>query len=233
MKKVSKFAIFATIALIFSLVSLPSNTAYAAMADGTHNINYEIQEAGGGGASIADGYFTKPAKLTVDGNTHTIELTVTSAEMIKSLSVQGTPVNVVSDSGDSRTVKFNVSDASKPVNMDMHVIVPDLYDQDHKAQAHFDVSDVPEASSESNDEEESEDSTSNNNNNNNNDDNETTNSSSNNDENGVAAGESDNNGKNDVENPPTGDDTPIALYIGLLVGSIILFAVYRFRFARN
>src|SRR5690625_7058721 len=73
--------------------------------------------------------------------------------------------------------------------MDMHVTVPDLYDQDHTAQAHFDVSDVPEASSESNDEEESEDSTSNNNNNNNNDDNETTNSSSNNDENGVAAGD--------------------------------------------
>jgi|GEM_PF-2063355 len=229
MKKVSKFAIFATIALIFSLVSLPSNTAYAAMADGTHNINYEIQEAGGGGASIADGYFTKPAKLTVDGNTHTIELTVTSAEMIKSLSVQGTPVNVVSDSGDSRTVKFNVSDASKPVNLDMHVIVPDLYDQDHKAQAHFDVSGIPEASSDSNDEQKSEEPTSNNNN----DNDESTNSSSNNDENEVTAGASDNDAKKDVENPPTGDDTPIALYIGLLVGSIILFAVYRFRFARN
>lgn len=227
MKNFSKLAILATLALILSVVSLPSNTAYAAMADGTHSINYEIQEAGGGGVSIADGYFTKPAKLTVDGNTHTIELTVTSAEMIKSLSVQGTPVDVVSDNGDTRTVKFNVSDASQPVNMDMHVIVPDLYDQDHSAQAHFDVSDVPEASSESKEEEESEESTSNN------DNDETNNSSSNNDENGVAAGESDNNGKNDVENPPTGDNSPIALYIGLLVGSIVLFAVYKFRFARN
>src|SRR5690625_2620272 len=229
MKKVSKFAIFATIALIFSLVSLPSNTAYAAMADGTHNINYEIQEAGGGGASIADGYFTKPAKLTVDGNTHTIELTVTSAEMIKSLSVQGTPVNVVSDSGDSRTVKFNVSDASKPVNLDMHVNVTELYDQKHKAQTTFDVKRIPEGSTKSNEEQKNEEPTSNNNN----DNEESTNSSTNNEENEVTAGASDNDAKKDVENPPTGDDTPIALYIGLLVGSFILFAVYRFRFARN
>ena len=193
MRKVSKFAILATLALIFSLVSLPTNTAFAAMADGTHNISYEIQEAGGGGVSIADGYFTKPAKLTVDGNTHTIELTVTSAEMIKSLSVQGTPVDVVSDNGDSRTVKFNVSDVSKPVNMDMHVIVPDLYDQDHSAQAHFDVSDVPEASSESKEEEGNENPASNNNN----DNDETTNSSSNNDEDEdeVTAGASDNDAK--------------------------------------
>src|SRR5699024_5501415 len=110
MKKVSKFAIFSTIALIFSLVSLLSNTAYAAMADESHNINYEIQEAGGGDASIADGYFTIPAKLTVDGHTQTIVLNVTSAEMIKSLPVQGTPVYVVSDIGDSRVVKFNVND---------------------------------------------------------------------------------------------------------------------------
>src|SRR5699024_5748335 len=118
MKKVSKFAIFATIALIFSLVSLPSSTAYEAMAARTNNNNYGTQEAGGGGAPIPYCYSTNPAKLNVDVNTFAIESTVASAEIITPLSVPGTPVNVVSDRCDSRTVKFTVSEASKPVNLD-------------------------------------------------------------------------------------------------------------------
>src|SRR5699024_9293517 len=97
---------------------------------------------------------------------------VTSAVMIKSLSVQGTPVIVVSDSGGTCSVKFNVSDASKPVYLDMHVIEPVLYDQDHNAQAHFDVIGMAEASSDSNDDQKSEETTTNKNN----DNDETTNS---------------------------------------------------------
>lgn len=214
MKKFSKLVLFATLALIVSLVSLPANTAFAAMADGTYDISYEIQEAGGGSVSIADGYFSKPAKLTVNGDSQSIQLTLTSADMIKSLSVQDTPVQVVSDSGDTRVVKFSVSDASQPVNMAMHVIVPDLYDQNHEAQAIFDVGNVPaEAATPADDEDETtpipkkdEDKT---------------------------EGSSDKTTDKDVENPPTGDNTPISLYIGLLVGSIVLFSVYKFRFARN
>ncbi len=252
MKKFSKLAIFATLALIMSLISLPANTAFAELADGTHDISYEVQEAGGGSTSIADGYFSKPAKLTVKDGVENIEVTLTSADMIKSLSVQGTPVDVVSDSGDTRVVKFDVKDASKPVNMDMHVIVPEMddfagYDQDHGAQAVFDVSDIPAAASapakDGDDDEESSKSQ---------DDKEKTKdekaapesedngekttkeSSSNGD--GEATEESSDKGaagKEDVDNPPTGDNTPIGLYIGLLVGSIVLFAVYKFRFARN
>lgn len=214
MKKFSKLVLFATLALIVSLVSLPANTAFAAMADGTYDISYEVQKAGGGGASIADGYFSKPAKLTVNGDSQSIQLTLTSADMIKSLSVNGSPVQVVSDSGDTRVVKFSVSDASQPVNMAMHVIVPDLYDQDHKAQAVFDVGNVPAKAATSADDKD-----------------ETTPIP--NKDGDKVDGSSDKTTDKDVENPPTGDNTPISLYIGLLVGSIVLFSVYKFRFARN
>lgn len=233
MKKFSRLAIFATLALIMSLISLPANTAFAALADGTHDINYEIQEAGGGSTSIADGYFSKPAKLTVDGSSQSIQLTLTSADMIKSLSVQGTPVSVVSDSGDTRVVKFNVKDASKPVNMDMHVIVPDLYDQDHGAQAIFDVGGIPATAStpaKDDDGEKSEDEKAAPESDNGG---ETTKDSSSNGDGEATEGSSDKGAGEEVDNPPTGDNTPIALYIGLLVGSIALFSVYKFRFARN
>ncbi len=236
MKKFSKLAIFATLALIISLVSLPANTAFAAMADGTHDISYEIQEAGGGSVSIADGYFSKPAKLTVNGSSQSIQLTLTSADMIKSLSVQGTPVEVVSDSGDTRVVKFKVKDASKPVDMKMHVVVPDLYDTEHGARAIFDVGSVPaEASTPAKADDgkktKDEKATSGSDD----DGEETTKDSSSNDDGETAEESSDKGaaGKEDVDNPPTGDNTPIALYIGLLVGSIVLFTVYKFRFARN
>lgn len=218
MKRTLSFTILATIALIFSLIALPANNVSAAFAEGTYDISYEVQEAGGGSVSIADGYFSKPAKLTVNGNSQSIQLTVTSADMIKSLSVQGTPVQVVSDSGDTRVVKFNVSDASKPVNMNMHVVVPDLYDTKHGAQAVFDVSGVPAKASEeipSKDEEKTTE--------------EPTPSKDNGTNNDSSKGES----TEEVVNPPTGDNTPIALYLGLLIGSILVFALYKFRFARN
>lgn len=127
-------------ALIFSLVFVPIDSASAQIPDGTHNVSYEVKESGSNNTSIADGYFSKPAKLTVSGGTTTVQITLTGAEMIKSLSVQGTPVTVVSDSGDTRVVKFNVSgDLTKRIPMSMHIVVPDQpalpggYDKTHTA----------------------------------------------------------------------------------------------------
>src|SRR5699024_3145707 len=108
--------IFIGLALIFSLIALPVGTALAAYADGSYEISYEIKEAGNDNTSIEDGYFSKPATLTIEGGAQYIQLTLTSSDMIKSLSVEGTPVDVVSDSGDTRVVKFKVNgDLTKPV----------------------------------------------------------------------------------------------------------------------
>ncbi|HLR14757.1 MAG TPA: NEAT domain-containing protein [Bacillota bacterium] len=206
MKKLSCKTIFIGLALIISLIALPAGSVFAAYADGTYQISYEIKEAGNDNASIADGYFSKPATLTIQDGAQYIQLTLTNSDMIKSLSVEGTPVEVVSDSGDTRVVKFKVSgDLTQPVNMEMHVVVPDLYDTTHGARAVFDVSNVPAQEANGGGGEATEDSSN---------------------ETGTADGEP-------VDNPPTGDETPIAMYIALLVGSIAVFALYKFRFARN
>lgn len=218
MKKNLRFTFLAAIALIFSLIALPANNVSAAFADGTYDINYEIKEAGGGSTSIADGYFTKPAKLTVKDGAQSIQLTVTSADMIKSLSIGGSPVQVVSDSGDTRVVKFSASNLSNPINMKMHIVVPDLYDTEHGAQAVFDVSSVPAKSSEKTEAKEDE---------------KTTEAPAPSKDDGSNNDSSKGESTEEVVNPPTGDDTPIALYLGLLIGSILVFALYKFRFARN
>src|SRR5699024_9345653 len=133
--------------LVFSLIALPSNNVLAAFEDGTYQINYEVKEDGSNNTSIADGYFKKPAKLTVQNGVQTVQITLTESDMIKSLSVGGSPVDVVSDGDNTRVVKFTAKDLSK-VNMDMHIVVPDLYDREHRAQAVFNTKDIPAKKSE-------------------------------------------------------------------------------------
>lgn len=132
--------------LVLSLVLVPVDSASAQIADGTYSVPYEIKTSGSGNTSIADGYFIKPATLTVSGGTQTIQLTIKDSHYVKSLSVQGTPVTVVSDNGQNRVVKFNVSgDLSNRVPMRMGIKVPDLYDTEHGAEAIFNVSGLAKA----------------------------------------------------------------------------------------
>lgn len=185
-------------AIILSLVILPHGAVFAKHADGTYEVNYEMKEANGNNTSIADGYFSKPAKVTVSGGSYTVQMTLTGAEMIKSLSTPNGAVNVVSDSGDTRVVSFTTNDLSQPISMDMHIIVPDQpampggYDQEHTARAVFDTSGIPAAGSDDGGENKA------------------------NDETPVPE-----------DNPKTGDNSQIMLYGLLLVGSAVALIVVR------
>jgi heme-binding NEAT domain protein len=188
-------------ALIFSLFAVPVGAQYA---DGTYEVPYEMKEASSDNTSIADGYFQSPATLTVENGVNTITLTVTGKEYIQSLSTPSGSVSVVSEGDDTRTVQFQVGDLSQPLSMDMHIIVPDLYDQTHTARAVFDTSGLPAAG-----------------------------------EGGAAVEEESAEtaaaaGGEQVENPKTGENSPIALYASLMVVSAIaLFAIWKFRPASN
>src|SRR5699024_12437561 len=85
-----RFSVFAIItALVLSLVFLPVDSASAQIADGTYDVSYEMKEAGNNNTSIADGYFQKQEKVTVSGGTATVQFTVTTASMGKTLSTDG------------------------------------------------------------------------------------------------------------------------------------------------
>src|SRR5699024_1020269 len=151
MKKKLSFIVVLT-ALIFTLsfIVSPVGSVSAAIADGTYQVNYEMKEKSSDNASIADGYFSSPATLTVKDGVQHIQLTVTGADMIKKLVAPSGSVSVVSDNGDTRTVKFRVDgDLSQPVPLEMDIVVPDLYDTTHTARAAFDVSGLPQAGAKS------------------------------------------------------------------------------------
>lgn len=200
----------AAFVLAIAFIASPTGPVAADIADGKYEINYEMKEASSENTSIADGYFTKPATLTVQDGVKYIQLTVTSSSMIKSLSAPSGPVEVISEdeANETRTVRFRVdSDLSQPLSMDMHIIVPDSeempggYDMEHVARAFFDVDSMKEIGG-------------------------TTSTSESADDGAAETG-------GDVENPQTGDRTPITLYVVLLLGSVVLFTVYKVRAARE
>jgi len=176
-------------ALVFSLALAPVDTALAQFADGTYDVPYEMKEANSENTSIADGYFQKPAKVTVSGDNATVQFTVTSADMVQSISVPGSSVEVVSEGDDTRTYKFttSVDKLKQPITMGMHIIVPEGtpgleqgYDREHQARAVFDVSSISG---------------------------------------GGSTPPDNSNKEENAENPKTGDDTPILLYTILLIGA--------------
>lgn len=194
------FSLLAVISVIvLSLVFAPVDSAAAQFADGTYNISYEMKEANNNNTSIADGYFQKPAKVTVSGGNATVQFTVTSAEMVQSLSASNGSLSVVSDSGNTRTYKLqtSVDNLSNPITMGMHIIVPKGtpgleagYDRQHSARAVFDVSGIAKAGGGGSDS-------------------------------GSEAGTS------PEQNPKTGDNSPIVLYTILLVGAAGAFVLVR------
>jgi heme-binding NEAT domain protein len=177
----------------------------AQIADGTYEVNYEVKEDGTDNTSLSDGYFTKPATLTVENGTQYVQLTITGTNYIESLTIPGTVIETVNeDSGNNvKTIKFKVDDLTQKVHMDMTINVPEMNMENFQpsAQLAFDTSELPQADSAGEQD---------------------------------AGDESDEAGGAAVENPPTGDNSSIALYAFLLLGSgIALFAIWKLRPARN
>lgn len=201
--------------IAFSLfhVMSPVNVVHAATFEsGTYDISFELKEAGNNNTSIADGYFSKPATLIVKNGVNYIQLTTTESDWVKSISGPHGSATVISESGDTRTVQFEVGDLSNPVKLNMHVVVPEEiagmeYDNQHSVRAVFNTDGVPAASTESG---------------------ETTNDAT---ESMQTADVDDNNGS--IKNPKTGDTSPISLYISLLFVSIGIFTVYKIRVAKS
>ena len=194
-----KFSIlFTAVITAILLIFIPSNNVD--VSANSAQVDVEIKEAGSNNTSIANEYFANKATYTVENGKNYVQMTITDAQFVKSLSGPYGAAQVISDSGDTRVVKLQVGDLSQPVNLSMHVVVPEEiagmeYDNHHTARAVF--SNVPNLDSQ-----------------------EPTNSEE------STAGDT-------VENPQTGDSTPIAMYIALIVAAVGVFVVYRLRVART
>lgn len=189
------------LALSFFIVA-PTAEA-SSIADGTYTVPYTIKSSNGG-VSIADGYFTGSANVTVKNGSAVAELTVSSGQYVKSLNSSSGSGNLISESGDTKVFSLPVGDITQPETVSMHVVVPEEvakmdYDTTHTTTFVFNTNNLPTATADSNDTPKTA-----------------------NDATQTNAGE-----QEDVENPKTADNTPLALYVTLLIISGVGFVALR------
>lgn len=199
---------FIILATIVTYLIVPQDSAFAEVADGQYNLNFQVLRADSDGVSIGNDYFNKPATLSVENGVKHVQITLNHSDYIKSLSGPNGAVSIVSEneSAKTRVVKFKVTDISKPIQMNMHIafnLEGMDYDQQHKARIKFDTSNLTATGGQATTNKKTE----------------TTDSKST---------ESKATGVEKVENPKTGDETPVAMLVLLLAASsIVLFGTVK------
>lgn len=115
--------------------------ASAQIADGTHSLNYQVNQPNSNSASIANDYFLKPAKVTVENGSATVQITLKNSSWITKFQPPGGATVISEDKGaDTRVVQFTVKDISKPVKIAMKVDVEDInYHHEYTVDAVFDA----------------------------------------------------------------------------------------------
>lgn len=119
-------------------VALPQ--ASAQVADGTHSLDYQVNQPNSNSASIANDYFLKPAKATVKNGVATVKLTLKNSAWITKFQPPGGATVLNEDkAADTRAVQFTVNDLSKPVTIEMKVDVDDInYHHEYSVDLVFD-----------------------------------------------------------------------------------------------
>lgn len=131
----------------------PEATA-AVLSNGTYLIDYEMLQGENDSVSIANDYFEKPAKLTIDEDGQYIQFTVNHAkwiQFIKSANSESfSDVHVVSENleDDKRVVAFKVNgDSAAPLPMKMHVLIEEMeptYDHKYSVRLRLDLGSMEE-----------------------------------------------------------------------------------------
>ncbi|MBS4207897.1 NEAT domain-containing protein [Bacillus sp. FJAT-50079] len=136
----------------------PQDETAAKYADGEYVLPFVVWKADQDGASVADGYLEKPAKLIVENGVYTVEATLKNDSWWQYFKVASgddfVDVEKVStDAGkDTSVVRFNVEDLTSVLDAKIHVIVTGIpgftYDNKYDIRFKFDPSEIPFASEE-------------------------------------------------------------------------------------
>ncbi|MET3209140.1 UNVERIFIED_CONTAM: heme-binding NEAT domain protein [Paenibacillus sp. PvR008] len=126
------------------VVEQPAQTA----SEKQYTINYNVFKDKTSEASVMDGYLDKPATLIEKGDKRYIQVTLKNSSWMPVLQVEQNgglkDVEVISTSGDTRVIQFEVGDLSQKISAYTHVIVPGLvlggvpYDHWYTVQFQFD-----------------------------------------------------------------------------------------------
>lgn len=131
--------------MVMLLVALP-DYSQAAIVDGTHTLNYQVNKPGSTSASMANDYFLKPARLIVKDGKMTVQLTIKNSTWVTEFNPPGGATVISSNaSADQRIVQFAVSSVDK-LTVAMKIDIDDIdYHHGYSVDFVFNGSGLPEA----------------------------------------------------------------------------------------
>ncbi len=134
--------------MLFFGLCFPTNSK-AAIADGTYSIQYQVNKPGSNSASIANDYFSKPAKLVVNNGKMTVQLTIKKSGWVTQFNPPGgAKVISANEATDQRTVEFSVSNPQL-TTIGMKIDIDDIdYHHAYSVDFVFNTDALPEAKAE-------------------------------------------------------------------------------------
>ncbi|MDQ0207744.1 NEAT domain-containing protein [Alkalicoccobacillus murimartini] len=126
-----------------------SNVAYAEnqeLKNGTYEVSFAVHKDGTNEVSVMDDYTKKPAVLTVQDGSFSIDMTLTNSNWYEDFTIEGSRPEVVEENpnNNERIVRFPISNLEEKVDAWVHIIVTGIpgfnYDHEYDVQIAFDQS---------------------------------------------------------------------------------------------
>ena len=132
--------------LVLVLFTVLPTASHAAHANGTYDVSYQVNKPSSSDASIANDYFLKPAKVTVNDGAYTVQLTIKNSSWVSEFNPPGGGSVVASNpDADTRTIRFTTSSIER-VTISMKIDIDDIdYHHAYSVDFLFDVSAIPTA----------------------------------------------------------------------------------------
>ncbi|MFC5604293.1 NEAT domain-containing protein [Sporosarcina koreensis] len=151
MKRNLIIAMAVALVTVLFIPVMPLNAAAATFADGEYSVPFTVLKDIGNERSTTADYMVSPAKVQLVNDKATVTVTLKNSSWWQYFKVQNggsfSDVQVVSESGDQRVVRFTVSDLTKMVNAKIHIIVTGIpgfeYDNKYDIRFNFNTSSIP------------------------------------------------------------------------------------------
>ncbi|MHA6258531.1 NEAT domain-containing protein [Sporosarcina sp. CAU 1771] len=149
-KAITSLGILFFVMTLFSIVSPQQASANSKFADGEYTIPFTVLKGNSNEQSATAEYVVSPAKVIIqNGNTHVV-MTLNNSSWWQYFKVNSSDVQVLSENGDKRVVKFPIQDVEQLVNAKIHIIVTGIpgfnYDNKYDIRFKFNSSNIPLAS---------------------------------------------------------------------------------------
>ncbi|WP_432357125.1 NEAT domain-containing protein [Sporosarcina sp. UB5] len=137
--------------LLVTALFIPPKAAAATFADGEYSVPFTVLKDDSNERSATADYMVSPAKVQLVNDKATVTVTLKNSSWWQYFKVQNggsySDVQVVSESGDQRVVRFTVTDLTKTVNGKIHIIVTGIpgfeYDNTYDIRFNFNTSSIP------------------------------------------------------------------------------------------